>query len=166
MVGLAVRADTVTNPIDIIEAIADGRDLMVERATDDEANLVVDTPWCDLHVSFNWHANMDGLHMAATLDTKVPTRRAKEVARAVALINEQLLFGHFDLWQHEGLLLFRHTHILGEDDRVSAGQCERMLAIAVETAERYYPVFQFVIWAGKSAEEAMAGAQINHQGEA
>jgi hypothetical protein len=37
---------------------------------------------------------------------------------------------------------------------------------AVSAAERYYPAFQFVIWAGKSAREAMDAALFETAGEA
>ena len=32
--------------------------------------------------------------------------------------------------------------------------------------ERYYPAFQFVVWAGKSASEAMSAAMFDTEGEA
>ena len=48
----------------------------------------------------------------------------------------------------------------------SAAQCEAMLVGAVHGCERYYPAFQFVIWAGKSAAEAMSAAMFDTEGEA
>jgi hypothetical protein len=40
------------------------------------------------------------------------------------------------------------------------------LRLAVEACERYYPAIQFVLWAGKSAEEAIAAAMFETQGNA
>jgi len=37
---------------------------------------------------------------------------------------------------------------------------------AIEECERFYPVFQFVLWAGKTPQEAIAAALIETQGEA
>jgi hypothetical protein len=41
-----------------------------------------------------------------------------------------------------------------------------MFASAVQTCERYYPAFQFVVWAGKTAAEAMNAALFDTAGEA
>ena len=40
------------------------------------------------------------------------------------------------------------------------------LAGAIHVCERYYPAFQFVVWAGKSAAEAMSAAMFDTEGEA
>jgi hypothetical protein len=45
-------------------------------------------------------------------------------------------------------------------------QCEAMIKMAIDNAQRYYPAVQLVIWGGQSAEEAMASALIETQGEA
>jgi hypothetical protein len=41
-----------------------------------------------------------------------------------------------------------------------------MVASALHACERYYPAFQFVVWAGKSAHEAMSAAMFETEGEA
>jgi hypothetical protein len=37
---------------------------------------------------------------------------------------------------------------------------------AIDECERFYPVFQFVLWGGKTPAEAIAAALIETQGEA
>lgn len=49
---------------------------------------------------------------------------------------------------------------------LSGRQCEAMFGSAIDTCERYYPAFQFVIWAGKSAREAMDAVMFETCGEA
>ena len=46
------------------------------------------------------------------------------------------------------------------------GQCETMLRVSVEACERYFQAFQFVIWAGKTAREALDCALFETEGEA
>ncbi len=41
-----------------------------------------------------------------------------------------------------------------------------MLVGAIHACERYYPAFQFVVWAGKSAGEALTAAMFDTEGEA
>ena len=45
-------------------------------------------------------------------------------------------------------------------------QCEASLGCALDACERYFPAFQFVVWAGKSAREAMESAMFETSGEA
>jgi hypothetical protein len=41
-----------------------------------------------------------------------------------------------------------------------------MLVGAIHACERYYPAFQFVVWAGKSAADAMTAVMFDTEGEA
>ncbi len=41
-----------------------------------------------------------------------------------------------------------------------------MIESAIDESERFYPVFQFVLWGGKSPAEAMAASLIETYGEA
>ncbi len=45
-------------------------------------------------------------------------------------------------------------------------QVERLLVTAIEACDRYFQAFQFVVWAGKSANEALEGALFETVGEA
>jgi hypothetical protein len=46
------------------------------------------------------------------------------------------------------------------------GQCEALIQAALESCERYYQAFQFVVWAGKRAEDAIATALFDTEGQA
>ena len=48
----------------------------------------------------------------------------------------------------------------------TSAQCEAMLHAALEACERYYQAFQFVVWAGKSASEALESVLFETVGEA
>jgi hypothetical protein len=41
-----------------------------------------------------------------------------------------------------------------------------MLSGAIHACERYFPAFQFVVWAGKTAAEAMSASMFDVEGEA
>ena len=88
----------------------------------------------------------------------MPAARRDEVAKLLARINEQLLFGHFDLWHADGTIVFRNGLLLTGGADANDAQCEALIRFAIETCERYFPAVQFVIWAGKTAEEALEAA--------
>ena len=84
----------------------------------------------------------------------------------MTLINEQLYFGHFDIWRRDGILMFRDGLILSGGVEISEQQCEMLIRMALQSCERYFPAFQYVIWAGKPAEAAMESCLMETAGEA
>jgi hypothetical protein len=163
---LQVEPDRVVHPVDIIEHIASINDWSFERQDADEISISVRGNWADYHVSFNWMEDLESLHIAAAFDLKVPDTRRTEVKQLISLINEQLWIGHFDMWNHEGVVLFRNSHLLTGGAEVSAAQCEALLRSATDACDLYYQSFQFVVWAGKSAPDALAQVMFETVGEA
>jgi hypothetical protein len=164
-VALATRSDT-SHPLETVEILADRNEWFVERSADDEINMIVAGTWTDLHLSLNWNDQLEGLHLACSFDLKVPPRRRDEIVKLVAMINEQLFFGHFDVWRNEGSLMFRNSLLLTGQADVSEAQCEALVHTALDACERYFPAFQFTIWAGKTAEEAIQCCLMETVGEA
>src|SRR5262249_30924483 len=154
-----------TNPVDIVEQIATIHDWTFERSAPDELTLTVSGTWCEYHISLTWREDLEALHLACAFDFKVGKLRLGDIYKLMALINEQLLLRHFDLLEEDWLFLYRHGLLLaGADTHV--GQCEALLKAALEACERYYQSFQFVVWAGKSPEEALAATLLETQGQA
>lgn len=157
--------DTVINPVDIIEQVATSHDWACERPTDDELTLSVAGTWADYQVSLNWREDLEALHIACAFDFKVPDNRLGEVYRLIAQINEQLWLGHFDIWSHEGLIMFRQGLMLN-GAVATQSQCEALLRAGLEACERYYQAFQFVVWAGKDARQALSSTMFETHGQA
>lgn len=164
--SLIALESNASNPIDFVEDAAVQQDWPVERVGDDELTLGVTGKWCDYHLTFTWRSDLEALHLSAAFDLKVARDKRGEIYVLLGLINEQLWLGHFDLWSDEGLLLFRHGLPLQGGARVTREQCEALIQLAIETCERYYPAFQFVMWAGKKADEALSSAMIDCVGQA
>jgi hypothetical protein len=156
----------LANPVDIVERIASTNDWSFDRASEDEVTLVVGGQWADYQVSFTWMCDIEALHLACAFDLKVPERRRADVIELVARINEQLWVGHFDVWAKDGLAMFRHALVLAGGGTASDGQCEALLGAALDACERYYQAFQFVLWAGKSASEAIDATLFETSGRA
>ena len=88
---------------------------------------------------------MSALQFSCGLDLRVPKYRRNAVNELLALVNEQLWLGHFDLWQSEGM---RHVPQRAAPDarawRPATGQLEAMLDAAVERVRALLQAFQFV----------------------
>ena len=158
--------DSGNNPLAVVEDIAADNNWSFERSGEDEVTIVSKGDWTDYQLSFTWMTEIEALHLACAFDMKIPQARRAEVQRLIAAINEQLWIGHFDVWMQNGMVMFRHALVLAGGVAASGRQCEAVLASALDACERYYPAFQFVVWAGKSAREAMDSAMFETSGEA
>lgn len=166
MALIDVEAGRSDNPVDMVERIAAANDWSFDRSGEDEITISLEGGWTDYHVSFQWMDEIEALHLACAFDLKVPDRRRAEVLQLLALVNEQMWVGHFDLWSQEGVIMFRHSLLLAGGAEASADQCEALFEAAFEACERYYQAFQFVVWAGKTPREAMEAVIFETAGEA
>lgn len=154
------------DPLAVVERMAARNNWEFSRHPGDEITLAICGERTNYHVSFSWMEDISVLHFACAFEMKVPVVRLPEVQQLVSRVNEQLWIGHFEVWDQNGLVMFRHALLLTDDVSTSAGQCEAVLGAALDSCERYYPAFQFVVWAGKSAREAMAAALLDTLGQA
>ena len=160
------QAERHSNPVDTIERIAGHRDWLFERSGENEITISIKAGLAEYHVSFAWMEEMEAVHLSCAFDLKVSETRKLEVMRLLSLVNEQMWIGHFDLWSHEALVMFRQTLLLSGGAEPTSQQIEGLLASAIEACERYYQAFQFVVWAGKPAREALDTVLFETEGEA
>jgi len=154
------------NPLEIVERIATSHDWSFERAGEDEITLLVEGKWADYQISFTWMFDIEALHIACAFEFKASEHVRSEVQQLVALVNEQMWVGHFDFWVQDKLLMYRHALVLAGGMEASGRQCEVLLSTALESCERYFPAFQYVLWAGRSAREALDAAMFETAGRA
>ncbi|HEX7790937.1 MAG TPA: YbjN domain-containing protein [Afipia sp.] len=166
MSHLDITTDSQNSPLSVVEDIASSNDWTFERSGRDEITIISRGQWTDYQLSFTWMGEIDALHLACAFDIKIPEQRRAEAQRLIAAINEQLWIGHFDLWTATGSIMYRQALLLPGGIVASPAQCEMMLEGALHACERYYPALQFVVWAGKTAAEAMTAAMFDTMGEA
>ena len=156
----------VGNPIDLVEEIVVANEWAHDRASEEEMIVEISGRWCDYRMYFLWQEELSALHFSCGFDMKVPKRRRGPLYELLALANERLWLGHFDLAAGEASPAFRYAVLLRGIGAASVEQVEDLVDIAVSECERFYPAFQLVIWGGKPPEEAMTAAIIEPIGEA
>ena len=154
------------HPVDVVEHMASLNHWSFDREDDDEISISVAGGWTDYHVAFTWLPDLDAMHVGGAFDIKFNDRRRAEILNLIAIMNEQLWVGHFGLWERESVVIFRHAIVLAGGAEPSRPQCEAILQAAIAACERYYQAFQFVIWAGRNAREALDAALFETAGEA
>jgi hypothetical protein len=159
-------AEMGDNPLAVVESMALRNDWSFERSVADEIAIAVAGRCANYQISFTWMDAIRVLHLACAFEVKIPESRLREIQRLIATINEQMWIGHFEVWSQNGTVIFRHSLLLDGGVSTSDRQCEAVLGRALDACEQYYPAFQFVIWAGKSAREAMDAVMFVTSGEA
>ncbi len=158
----------LNNPVDMAEELAGANDWVVERQGDNELVMFISGEYTDMQFRVFWREEFKTLQFACLFDLKVPEGRRHDIYKVLGLINERMWIGHFEYWAEENALLFRHASLandpllgtIGEDHMVT------MVETALGECEKFYPVFQFVMWGGHSPEEAIEAAMLDCVGSA
>ena len=154
------------HPIEMLENYFAAHGWSHER-DDDEIVAKVKGSWTEYELRAIWREEDGVLQFLGFPDIRVPDERRAALYETVGLVNEQLWIGHFELWSASGILLFRHAAMIDPGEAtLTLAQAELLVESAIDECERFYPVFQFVLWGGKTPQDALASALIETQGEA
>jgi hypothetical protein len=166
---ITAETDTIDrpeHPVDVVERLASLNEWAFDRADEDEISILVAGRWANYEVAFTWLPELESLHVSCSFDMKVPQRKRSDIVELVQMINEQLWLGHFDLWSRDDIVMFRHAHCLAGGAQASDVQCRSIVDAALTACENHYQAFQFVMWAGRSAKEALALSMFETKGNA
>ncbi len=159
-------------PIDMLEAYFSAHGWSFERSGEDEIVATVQGSWTQYELRGVWRDDDKVLQFLALPDIRVPADKRAALYETIGLINEQMWIGHFEMWASSGILLFRHAALIGgggeggDEPALTLDAAETLVEAAIDECERFYPVFQFVLWADKTPQEAISAALIETQGEA
>ena len=167
MKGFNVSSNsTVSHPLDVVERIVDENDWISDRRGDREMAVQAPGRWCDYSLYFSWNEDAGAVHFTCAFDLRVPTERRDVVHELLALANEKVFLGHFGVWEEEGLPMYRHALLLRGSKGPTLEQVEDLVDAAIMECERFYPAFQYVLWGGRTAREAVDAAMVDTVGEA
>ena len=165
LVELDIARDV--HPVDVIEQVAHNNDWAFERTGDDEIAISVAGSWTDYHVSFSWMEDFEALHLACAFDIKVP--ESPDAGSPAAPVADQRAAA---VRPFRSLGAGRRDHVppvaaAGRRRRAvqpaGRGACCRS---ALEACEGYFQAFQFVVWSGTSARDALPAVLFETTGNA
>jgi hypothetical protein len=139
--------------LDVVEQCVLGADWACERTAEGVIHCATTTRWGECAGMFVWR-------------DEPPHARVMVISDLLRRINERLWLGHFDYWADDGVVAFRHTLPMLERAAPDPGEVASVLAAALDACDQYLPAFNFVVWAGKSPEEAMNAVVFETVGEA
>jgi hypothetical protein len=156
MTATMLTDDDCLNPLDIAERVIMDRDWAFDRP--DESELLAEAAGTcgKYNVWLAWQEDCGGLTLTCALDAKFAKAQGQRIHTLLALVNEKLWLGHFDINPENSTVAFRHSLLLREGAGTTAEHLRELLDIAIEECDRFYPAFQSVIWGGKTPAEALA----------
>ncbi len=161
----AYAADDDAAPLAMLAALFRAHGWPCELSAD-ELSGEIQGSWAKYQLKCLWRGEDNVLQIIALPDIRVTEDKRSVAHELLALVNEQMWIGHFDLWSNGGTLLYRNATLLSDEGLLSLGQAQGLVETAVEECDCFYPAFQFVLWGDKRPKEALAAAMVDAAGEA
>ena len=143
------------NPIDIVENVIHSKKWTFSRADEHELVAEIASQWCLYRLYFSWSEQIKAINFTVTFDLKFPQNESQSVYELLALINEKLWIGHFDITSKNGIPAYRHTVFEPFMNEMLYEQLEDLVDIAIYECEKYYPAFQLVLFENSQPKEAL-----------
>lgn len=153
-------------PVDMLALLFEARGWAYEFMGEDEISGEVQGSWANYQLRGIWRREDRVLQLLCLPDIRIPEDKRAPMFEVLAMVNEQMWLGHFDVWSNGVVLLYRHALLLGDDGLLSLDQAQTAVEAAIEECDRFYPAFQFILWGDKSPTEALASALVDAVGEA
>ncbi|WP_120716195.1 type III secretion system chaperone family protein [Tsuneonella amylolytica] len=153
-------------PLDMLAALFEARGWAYESVSQDEMTAEIQGSWTTYQVRAIWRSGDSVLQLLCLPDIRVAEGKRAAAFELLALVNEQLWLGHFDVWSQGGMLVYRHGLLLGDEGLLGLDQAQGLVETAIDECDRFYPAFQFVLWGDKSPQDALTSAMVDAEGEA
>ena len=152
---LATALPSRPNPLDAFERISIAEHYDYERLDLFEITISLLGRWGYHDLSLRWDAAREQVQVFLVLESRSPSGRTQELCRLMSLLNERLRAGHFDYWDRNSSLVYRHNISLKGGAKLGVEQAMEIVAQALDAAECGFPASQYVIWAGQTPEDAL-----------
>lgn len=160
------KEQVTAHPLDVVETMLDERGFRCDRMSESMLAASYSCSWCEFGFYFAWDEDTSVMYFTCGFSTMVPEEKKSSINDLLSMANSVIPIGSFCFLDGENELAFRHTTPFRGTSGPTKEQAGDVLDTAVSECERFYPAFQFVIWGGKSADEALAMAMINPVGNA
>jgi hypothetical protein len=151
--------------LDTIEIVLGSENRPHERL-DNEVHFSAPTPWCNLHGLIVVQEDAPAITFQFLFELKAPSLRKADVNSLVCLLNEACWLGHFEIGNEDIPVSWRFTMpLIGRPDPEPA-EIAAIIGAGMDVCGKFYPAFNFLLWAGKSPQEAAEAALFETAGQA
>ena len=143
---ISYNYENLHNPLDILEQIIFLKKWSCSRANDNELIADIKSKSCLYRLYFAWSEEINAVSLTITFDLTVPESKKNLIYELLALINENLWIGHFDVTSKTHIPSYRNTYLIKEKSIESIKILEDLIYIGINECEKFYPSFQMVLW--------------------
>ena len=93
----------INNPLDTLEKIISLKHWSYSRENEDELIIDIDSKISAYRLYIAWSKDTNVMGITITFDVKVPFSKINKIYELLALINENLFIGHFDITSKSGI---------------------------------------------------------------
>ncbi len=155
-----------SSPISLLEELFFQFEWNYDRTGESEIGAEVEGRWCTYRLFAMWRQDLECLILSALIDIKIPLDKVNHVETLLCALNTRMILGHFEISPEEVLPAFRYCLTLRGNPGATIEQMEEILSAAVTECDRLYPALQFVLWGGKTPQDALMAAMLDTYGEA
>ena len=152
--SLADIADSKFHPINLLEEIIISKNWVFDRPIEDEIYIEVPTKYSNLIIQVSWLKNQGKIEIRSFFYIKMDFSNNIEIYKLLNLINNKINYGHFIISELK-YPTFKNSIIVKNHKDIKFELLREVLNFAIIESERFFPVFQLVLWGGKKAEEAI-----------
>ena len=126
------------DPLEVVEHVLTAENLAFDRTEDGDLAFAITGDWKDYELWFAWRPEADCLQLCLSLDQQVVAEQRAAAHELVAIVNQRLWLGHFEVWD-DGEIIFRHAMALMAGERPTLAQAAGLAVdngIVVDAAMR------------------------------
>tara|TARA_Y100001960_G_C14609821_1_gene795147 strand:+ start:258 stop:758 length:501 start_codon:yes stop_codon:yes gene_type:complete len=146
--------DSSFHPINLLEEIIISKNWVFDRPIEDEIYIEVPTKYSNLIIQVSWLKNQGKIEIRSFFYIKMDFSNNIEIYKLLNLINNKINYGHFIISELK-YPTFKNSIIVKNHKDIKFELLREVLNFAIIESERFFPVFQLVLWGGKKAEEAI-----------
>jgi hypothetical protein len=154
------------HPIDMVESLAEYNEWDFDRVGDDQIAMAIEGQWRTYSITLAWSDHDQTLRLICTFEMEPPDDKLQDLYHALNQTNDLCWTGAFTYWAEQKLMVYRYGLVLAGEAPVTPEQIDRLVTIAVRSAERFYPAFQLVCWGDETPDNALQVAIAEAYGRA
>ncbi|MBI2706939.1 MAG: YbjN domain-containing protein [Proteobacteria bacterium] len=155
-----------SSPMSLLEELFSQFEWNYDYTSDHEITAESEGRWCTYRLFALWRQELECLTISSLIDIKIPADKRTSVETLLSSMNPKVWLGHFEIAPEDELPAFRYNLTLRGNPNPTLEQLEEIVTSAVTECDRLYPALQFVLWGGKSPEDALMAAMMDTYGEA
>src|SRR3954465_11441605 len=88
----------IADPLDVVECVLAAENLSFDRTDDGDLAFSLIGDWKDYELWFAWREEAGCLQLCLALDLQAPAHIKAGLYELLALVNQRVWIGHFELW--------------------------------------------------------------------